>query len=414
VSVTRGPGAEISWQLRCMTPAVLHGETRGWSYFDGPSGTQMISPAIEAFAAFARSGLSNRHGYSPAGDETEDVVISARALLRSLLHAEGYHVVFGQNMTSLAFSLGHALARQRGREGARVVVTELEHLANVDPWVQPFSDRGGSVHWLRVDPGSFTLQQEDIERAGYDGGVAIVAATGAANAVGAVPDLAPLRELAAAQGAVFVVDGVHVVPHAPPDLAKLGADIFLCSAYKFYGPHVGVALVREGLLDELAAYKVTPAPSSGAEKLETGSQNHEGIAALAATITGLGRLVGSGTGEGARQALQALGGRESDLAELLLEELRSMDHVRVFGHEGQKGAFVATVAFTIAGRAPCEVATALRHDGVFVTAGDFYATALASRVGVDRTGGLVRAGLAGYTSEDDVHHLVESVKKLDR
>lgn len=414
MTVPTGTGAEISWQLRSMTPAVLHGETRGWSYFDGPSGTQMISPAIEAFAAFARSGLSNRHGYSPAGDETEDVVASARAQLRSLLHAEGYHVVFGQNMTSLAFSLGHALARQRGREGARVVVTELEHLANVDPWVQPFSDRGGSVHWLRVDPESLTLQREDIERAESEGGVAVVAATGAANAIGVVPDLAPLRDLASAQGAVFVVDGVHVVPHAPPDLAEVGADIFLCSAYKFYGPHVGVALVRESLLEDLPAYKVMPAPISGAEKLETGSQNHEGIASLAGTIAGLGRLVGSSSGEGAREALQALGDREGDLVELLVEELRSMSNVRVFGHEGKRGAFVATVAFTVAGRTPSEVAEALRRDGVFVTAGDFYATALAARLGVDRTGGFVRAGLAGYTSEEDVRHLVESVKKLGR
>ncbi len=407
-------GAEISWQLRSMTPAVLHGEIRGWSYFDGPSGTQMISPAIEAFVGFSRSGLSNRHGYSPAGDETEAVVSSARAQLRSLLHAEGYHVVFGQNMTSLAFSLGHALARQRGRDGVQVVVTELEHRANIDPWVQPFSDRGARVHWLHVDPESLTLQREDIERADSEEGVAVVAATAAANAVGAVPDLAPLRDLAAAHGAVFVVDGVHAVPHAPPDVSELGADIFLCSAYKFYGPHVGVALVRESLLDELPAYKVVPAPSGGAEKLETGSQNHEGIASLAATIAGLGWLVGSSGGEGAREALHALGHREKELVDLLVEELRSMPNVRVFGHDGKSGAFVATVAFTVIGRSPCEAAGALRQDGVFVTAGDFYATALAARLGVDRTGGFIRAGLAGYTSEEDVRHLVDSVKKLAR
>lgn len=402
----------MSWQLRGMTPAILHGETRGWSYFDGPSGTQMIAPAIDAFVAFAHSGLSNRHGYSPAGDETEDVVAFAREQLRSLFHADGYQVVFGQNMTSIAFSLGHALARQRGREGARVVVTELEHMANVDAWVQPFSERGGTVHWLRVDPGSLELRSEDVEAAGAAGGVSVVAATAAANAIGAVPDLVPLRDLASAEDAVFVVDGVHAVPHAPPDLAQIGADIFLCSGYKFYGPHVGVALVRQSLLEELRAYKVTPAPVSGPEKLETGSQNHEGLASLAATITGLGRLVGRSDGAGAREALEVLGDREGELVARLVEGLRSIPNVRVFGHDGHEERFVATVAFTVGGRTPSEVAGALRRQGMFVTAGDFYATALAARLGVADTGGFVRAGLAGYTSEEDVQRLVEAVVAL--
>lgn len=405
-------GEALGLRLRRETPAVLHAEVRGWAYFDGPSGTQMISSAIDTMAGQARTGLSNRHGFSPAGDETEDAIAHARAALAALFRADGYHVVFGQNMTSLAFSLGHAFARQRGGENVAVVVTELEHAANVDAWVQPFADKGGHTSWIRVDPETFELRGEDLDEAGAEQAVAIVAATAAANAVGAVPDLERVRALARATGALFVVDAVHAVPHTPPDLMELDADVLLCSGYKFYGPHVGVALVRATLADELPVFKVRPAPERGPERLETGSQNHEGIAALGATIEALARLAGRSGGAGARHTLSCLGEWEATLGERLVAGLRSIPSVRVFGHAEGKGTDVATVAFNIHGRAPAEVAAALRRQGIFVTAGDFYATALASRTGVAETGGWVRAGIAGYTSEGETDQLVAAVAAI--
>ncbi len=398
---------EVSRRLRAQTPAVLHAETRGWSYFDGPSGTQMIGAGIDALATHARQGLSNRRGYSPAGDETEALIAFARSEVAALFLAEGYRVVFGQNMTSLAFSLGHALARQRAREGTSVVVTELEHAANVDPWVQPFAEKGATTRWLRVDRESLAVRSEDIEAA-QDADISVVAVTAAANAVGVMPEIAPLRELARRSGAAFVVDGVHVVPHGPPDVAELGADVFICSGYKFYGPHVGVALVRESLAAELPAYKVTPAPSGGPEQFETGSQNHEGIASLGGTVAGLGRLVESPNGTGARAALRALGRQEGELGTSLVKGLRAIPGVEVVGHDGGQ-QYVATVAFNVAGRTPSEISQALRSRGVFVTSGDFYASALAARLGVDVSGGWVRAGVAGYTTEDDVARLLDAV-----
>lgn len=401
----------IGMRLRAETPAVLHGESRGWTYFDGPSGTQMIRPAIEATAGFASTGLSNRHGYSPAGDETEHVVATARRELRAFFRAEEYQVVFGQNMTSLAFALGHAVARGWRRGSGSVVITELEHAANVYPWTLPLADRGAGTFAVAVDPDSLELDLTCLDRVDTAGGIPVVATTAAANAVGVKPDLRPLHDFARAHDALFVVDGVHATPHDPPDVGELDADVYLCSGYKFYGPHVGVALLRRPVAEALRPYKVAPAPESGGEKFETGSQNHEGIAGLAATLCGLGRLVGRADGSGAREAVRSLGALEAEHARRLVEELRALPRVHVVGHD-EDDRFVATVALTVEGVAPAEVASALRARGVFVTCGDFWATHLARRLGADGSGGWVRAGLAGYTTLEEVRRLVAVLSEV--
>jgi selenocysteine lyase/cysteine desulfurase len=402
----------IGLRLRAVTPAVLHGESRGWAYFDGPSGTQMIGAAIEATAHFASTGLSNRHGYSPAGDETENVVATARRELRAFFVAEDYDVVFGQNMTSLAFALGHAVARGWHRDSGSLVITELEHAANVYPWTLPLAERGVGTLTVTVDPESLELDLASLERVDSAAGVPVVATTAAANAVGVKPDLHQLRDFARAHDALFVVDGVHATPHDPSDLSELQPDVYLCSGYKFYGPHVGVALVRKAVAEALRPYKVAPAPESGGEKFETGSQNHEGVAALAATLCGLGRLVGRANGSGAREAVQALGAVETDHARLLVEELRGLPGVHIVGHGDKDMRFVATVALTVDGLAPVEVAQALRARGVFVTCGDFWATHLAQRLGVKGSGGWVRVGLAGYTTLEEVRRLVAAFDEV--
>ena len=402
----------VASRLRAMTPAILRGESRGWSYFDGPSGTQMIAPAIDAIAEVCRSGLSNRHGYSSAGDETEDVMANARSELRSMFRADGYDVVFGQNMTSLTIALAHGCARRWGREGGTVVVTELEHAANDDTWTVPFADRGAKTVVVGVDEQTLDLDHDGFERVDAAGGVAVVAVSGAANSVGVKPDLGPAHAFARSHGAVFVIDGVHLTPHGPLDLAEADPDVYLCSAYKFYGPHVGVALVKKSLADELRPYKVEPAPDRGPEKFETGSQNHEGIAGLAATLCGLGRLVGSGTGAGAREALHLLAEHEAELTRSLVDELAEMNGVRVFGHRDEKTTYLGTVAIAVEGRDPGDVARDLRAQGMFVTAGDFYATRLARRLGVAGTGGWVRIGVSGYTTQDDIARLVAALKRV--
>ncbi len=402
----------IGERLRAVTPAILHGESRGWSYFDGPSGTQMIEPAIAGAAELCRTGLANRGNPSPAGDETEHVVASARCELQAMFHADAYDVVFGQNMTSLAFALGHGFARRWGRHRGTVVVTALEHAGNVDTWAQPFGERGVRTATVDVDDETLDLVADGYEQVDTDGGVALVAITAAANSVGVKPDLGPARDFARAHGALFVVDGVHATPHGPPDLSVVDPDVYLCSAYKFYGPHVGIALVKRELLGELRPYKLAPAPGSGPEKLETGTQNHEAIAGLVATVLGLGRLVGRPSGEGARGALCALGAADEEVARGLAADLRSLPGVRVFGHRDEKTPYAPTIALTVEGIAPDDVGRALRQDGVFVTTGNFYAAGLARRLGLDASGGWVRVGLSGYTDERDLGRLLRSLSRI--
>lgn len=399
-------------RLRRSTPAIVHGESRGWSYFDGPSGTQMIEPAIAAIAQFCRTGLANRFNPSPPGDETEFVVASARAELQTMFRAQDYEVAFGQNMTSLAFSLGHAFARRWDRNEGAVVVSELEHAGNVDSWSQPFAERGIRTEAADIDTETLDLLPDAYDRVDTDGGVALVAVTAAANAVGVVPDLAAPHAFARAHGALFVVDGVHATPHGPLDLAEADPDVFLCSAYKFYGPHIGIALIKKDLLEELRLYKVLPAPDHGADKVETGTQNHEAIAGLAATVCGLGRLVGRPNGDGAREALHALGDADGEAAAQLADELRALPRVRVFGHVDKKASYAPTISLTVDGATPEDVARRLRADGVFVTTGDFYAARLARRLGVDTAGGWVRIGLSGYTNRDDVDRLIASLARV--
>ncbi len=402
----------IGGRLRAITPAILHGESRGWSYFDGPSGTQMIEPAIAANAELCRTGLANRGNPSPAGDETEHLVASARREVQAMFNADQYDVVFGQNMTSLAFALGHAFARRWGRDRGTVVVTALEHAGNVDTWAQPFGERGVRTATVDVDDETLDLAADGYERVATEGGVALVAITAAANSVGVKPDLGRARDFARAHDSLFVVDGVHATPHGPPDLSLVDPDVFLCSAYKFYGPHIGIALVKKDLLDELRPYKLAAAPGSGPDKLETGTQNHEAIAGVVATVLGLGRLVGRPSGEGARDVLCALGAADEETASGLAEDLRSLPGVRVFGHQDEKTPYAPTIALTVEGVAPADVGRALRQDGVFVTTGTFYAAGLARRLGLDVSGGWVRAGLSGYTDERDVDRLVGSLSKV--
>lgn len=398
--------------LRAVTPAVVHGESLGWAYFDGPGGTQMIDAAIEETAHFSRSGLANRGANSPAGEYTELVMAAARREVQHLFLAQDYEVVFGQNMTSLAFSLGRALVRRWGRDGGVIVTTELDHAANVYPWATAFADRGVRRFSVTADEKTFDLDVASLDQVDTAEGVALVAVTGAANSVGVKPDLAALRSYARAHDALFVVDGVHVTSHEPPDLSVLDADVYLCSAYKFYGPHVGVGLVKKSLAQDLRPDKVRPAPDTGAEKFETGTQNHEAIAGVLATLCGLGRLVGRADGTGARDALWALDEVEMGHARALADGARAISGVRVFGHEPGSDRFVATVALTVDGVHSDVVGHKLRERGMAVGCGDFYADQLARRLGISESGGWVRAGIAGYTTAQEVEQLVAALEEI--
>jgi cysteine desulfurase family protein (TIGR01976 family) len=403
---------EISLRLRARVPAVLFGETRGWRFFDGPSGTQMVDGCIEAMRDYMRTGVANRREVAPTGDQTEEIIARARREFQRLVRGSGYRVVFGQNMTSLAFSFAHAIARQRARQGSAILISELEHFGNVDPWVQNFADHGVGARFLPVDEESCRLDNDVVARELSAQPVDLVALTLAANAIGTVPDVETIVGLAHEAGALVALDGVHAVPHLPVDLEALRPDIFFCSAYKFYGPHLGIALVREELAEELRPYKVTPAPDTGPDKFETGSQNHEAIAGLVGTLGTLADLVGGTGGAGARQAIAELSRSQIKIAEWVEGQLRGMPRVRLFRAKSSEGTLAPTIAFRVEGRTPAQCAERLRERGLFITHGDLYVVALARRLGVFHDGGWARLGIAGYNRVEEAEDLVEAIGAL--
>jgi selenocysteine lyase/cysteine desulfurase len=359
---------------------VRFGEARDWKFFDGPSGTQMVDGCIDAMRDYMVTGVANRKEVAPTGDQTEEIIGRARREFQRFVNAPGYRVVFGQNMTSLAFAFAHAIARHRAREGSSILISELEHFGNVDPWVQNFADRGVGAVFLPVDPETCRLEPDALAKEISARSVDLVAVTLAANAIGTVPDVAKIVSQAHEAGAIAAVDGVHAVPHHQVDLEALGPDIFFCSAYKFYGPHLGIALVKEELAEELQPYKVTPAINEGPDKFETGSQNHEAIAGLAGTLDSLAGLVAGAGGEGAREAIGELSRSQAKIADWVEDQMRAMPRVRLYRAKRTDGVLAPTIAFRVDGRTPAECASRLRDRGLFITHGDLYVLALQERM----------------------------------
>ena len=263
-------------------------------YLDGPGGSQMVDLAIDAQAVCARSGMANRHAASSTSRETDELVDVARLGMARFLGAAPSGVVFGANMTTLAFALARTLARGWA-PGGEVVVTELDHRANVDPWRAAAEDRGLALRWVPVDPASCTLDLAALEAA--IGPRTVLVAVGlASNVVGTVTDVAAIAEAAHRVGARVAVDAVHAAPHIPVDAGELGADLLFCSSYKFFGPHLGIAALAPALAGELEPYKVAPAPDGAPECFETGTQSFEALAGLLGALAFLGELGGEAPG----------------------------------------------------------------------------------------------------------------------
>jgi cysteine desulfurase family protein (TIGR01976 family) len=400
--VTRGE--MIAAEFRRNTPALAR-LVRGESpvYMDAPGGSQMPECAVRAMSDYIYRGMANRHGAFATSVETEELLARARWQLSALLNADGYAIVFGQNMTSLAFALATSLARDWAPGGQRdqIVVSEIDHHANVDPWRSVAADKALCLRWLPVDPGTVGLDLTRLDDV-VTPRCLVTAVSLASNAVGTIQDVAAVARRTREAGGITVVDGVHAVPHTPVDLAALGADVFLCSAYKFFGPHIGIMAIREDLADRVRFYKVAPAPETGPDKAEIGSQNHEAVAGLSASLDFIAAL---GDGATARERLvssmRAVEALEERLAAVLQAGLESLPGIRVC-RAPAGAARTPTVAFTVAGADPAQIARSCADSGVFVTNGDFYATTLARRMGVAGSGGWVRAGLAPYIGEADV------------
>jgi cysteine desulfurase family protein (TIGR01976 family) len=381
---------------------------RGVVYFDGPGGSQVARRAIDAMAGYMERGGANLHGVFPTSTETEEILSDTREAAADFLGAAPDEVAFGANMTTLTFAISRALSREWD-EDSEIVVTELDHRANVDPWLITAREKGAKIRWVRVDPETLTLDRDDLER-NINGKTRLVAVGLASNAVGTVNDVAAVAEMAHGAGAVVAVDAVHAAPHIPVDRDAIGADVVTCSAYKFFGPHVGVTAIKRDPFEKLDVDRLEPAPAHMPDKLETGTQNHEGIAGVKGAIDFIASL-GDGTSQREKlaSAMRTIEEYEAELAAMFRAAIRDLPSVILYA--APEGAHkTPTIAFRVEGYAPEEVCARMLEHGFFIAAGDFYASTLAGKLGISESGGFVRAGLAPYNTEEEVERFVEALK----
>jgi cysteine desulfurase family protein (TIGR01976 family) len=381
-------------------------------FFDAPGGTQCPQSVIDAVSHYLAFDNANHAGVFATSVRSDAMLAEAHAAVADLLGAASpAEIVFGSNMTSLTFSVSRAIAREVS-PGDEIIVTRLDHDANVTPWTLVAEDRGAVVRWVDVRPDDCTLDLDSLE-AQLSTRTRIVAVGYASNAVGTVNDVRRIVALARAAGAVTFIDAVHYAPHGSIDVQALGCDFLACSAYKFYGPHVGILYGRHGHLERLRAYKVRPAGDRPPAKFETGTQNHEGIAGTKAAIEYLSSLAPADAGAMTRRSriaagMEALHEYEKGLCRRLLDGLQQVRGLRVWGiaDPSRLDERVPTVSFTMEGRTPRSIAERLARAGIFAGSGHFYAVSLTDRLGLDPSGGLLRVGLAHYNTADEVDRLL--------
>jgi len=381
------------------------------AYFDGPGGTQVPRQVVEAMNDYLFNHNANTHWNYPTSAETDAALDAARIALADFVNGDATEIAFGLNMTTLTFHLARGLSA-RWAKGDEVVVTELDHHGNVAPWTRLATERGIVIKTVHMDPAAGVLDWADLEQA-ITPRTKLLAIGAASNALGTVTDVAAAARLAHAKGALVFVDAVHYAPHVLVDVKALGCDFLACSAYKFYGPHVGVLWGRQDLLASVDIPKLVPAPEAPPERLETGTQNHEGIIGAAAAVDYLASLgEGSSRRERLVRAYAMLHDQGSELLTRMWNGLSAIPGVRMYGRPPGH-ARTPTVSFTLDGVVSDDVARALAKQAVFVSNGDFYATTVIERLG-HAADGVVRAGCACYTTADEVDRLIEGVADLTR
>lgn len=407
--------------VRARFPALARtdGEGRPVVYADAPGGSQVPGTVIDAIAAHLRSGTSNTHGAFAASEETDALIGGARAAAADMAGASPDEVVFGPNATTLLLHLSRSFAKTL-RQGDEVVVTKLDHDANVRPWILAAKDAGAIVRWVDVHDGDVTLDLGSFDAALTER-TRLVAFTLASNAVGTIPPAAELVRRAHAAGALVAVDGVHLAQHRPLDLHGLDADILACSAYKLFGPHLGLLAVRRELLETWTPYKLRPAPDTTPERWETGTQNHEGLAGMIAAVdylAGLGESYGHPSDRTRRSRVvagfQAIEAHERALALRFLEGIGRLPAVRLWGIEDPSRLHERTPTFAIrvGDQDPMKTAAELSLRGIYVWDGHYYAITVMERLGLLDTGGAVRIGFCHYHSTDEVDRVLEALADI--
>lgn len=392
--------------IRAAYPAL----SDGYAYLDGAAGTQVPEAVVEAIAGAYRRGIGNVGGTFPASHRSDGIVAECRAAVADLVGGDPAGVILGPNMTTLTYRLAYALAKD-WRAGDEVVLSRLDHDANVRPWVQVAARAGAIVRWAEVD-----LATGELDVAQYNALLGprtrLVAVTAASNVLGTRPDVAAITAKAHAAGALSYVDGVHASAHGPTDAAALGADFYATSAYKWSGPHIGAVVADPARLDRLVPDKLASAPETVPGRFETGTAPFADFAGVVAAVDHLAGLDSAATGTRRERLLASLSAAEAherDLFDPLLTGLAAMPHVTLYGQAARR---TATAYFTVAGRAPRDVAAHLASRRVNVWHGHNYAWEITAALGIREAGGAVRAGLVHYNDRSDVDRLLAGVAEL--
>ena len=402
--------------LRAQFPALnrtVNGQTA--VYLDGPGGTQVPRRVIDAMSDYMLRGGSNTGGPFATSLETDHLVEKARQAMMAFYNARRpEEIIFGQNMTSLAFSLSRALSHD-WQPGDEIIVTRLDHDANISPWLTAAKDRGVTVRWLDFDPTDCTLKLEQLPEL-LNQKTRLVAITYASNAVGSISNVKKAVEIAHQTNALVTIDAVHYAPHGLIDVQAIDCDFLLSSAYKYFGPHTGILYGKYELLDRLPAYKVRPAPAKPAGKWETGTQSFESIAGVEAAIEYIADIV---AGEGdlrqrLGQSMTAVATYEQQLSQQFLAGITAVSGARVYGITDIERLAERTPTFAISleGHTPKAVASTLGEQGIFVWHGHYYAVAVMERLGLMDKGGLVRIGFTHYNTPDEVSRTLEALNAI--
>jgi cysteine desulfurase family protein (TIGR01976 family) len=380
----------------------------GTAHFDGPGGTQVPDVVARAVAEAMTTSMANRGSVTAAELRAEDLVHGTRAALADLLGADPRGIVFGRSATQLTFDMARTLAGSWG-PGDEVVVTRLDHDANIRPWVLAAEAAGATVRWATFEPGTGELTADHVAEVLSDR-TRLVAVPGASNLIGTRPPVAEIAALAHGVGALLAVDGVHLTAHAPVDVAGLGADLYTCSPYKFLGPHCGVLAADPALLATLRPAKLLPSSDAVPERFELGTLPYELMAGTTAAVDFLAGLSSAGGSRRYRliAGMTALEEYEDGLRTHLESRLAELPGVRPWSRAASR---TPTLLLTFDGHAAADAYRFLAERNVNAPAGHFYALEASRRLGLGDTGGL-RAGLAPYTDTDDVERLIGGLREF--
>jgi len=396
-------------------------------YLDNPGGTQVPHHVIDRMVDYLVTKNANHEGAFATSRASDAMLDEARRAAADFFNAaRPEEIVFGANMTTLTFHLSRSLARGL-QPGDEIVVTRLDHDANISPWLQVAEDRGCVVRWLDFDVEDGTLRLDQLDGL-LSPRTKVVACGYASNALGTINPVASIVARARQAGALTYIDAVHYAPHAPIDVQALGCDFLVASAYKFFGPHVGVLYGRYDLLEALPAYRVRPAPVLPPGKFETGTGNFEGLAGVLGALDYLAWVGETFGGEHAeryrpdfggrrlllKQAMSAIRAHEIEMGGALLAELSSIPGLTIHGLTDPRRVDqrAPTVSFTLASREPRAVAEALGGDGIYVWDGNYYALAVTERLGLESSGGMVRVGLAHYNTHQEIERLGTALRRI--